>query len=57
MHETREHEAERTGRFFAALGFPRIPPHDEPAYCREAWLRGWDAEQAGEAAPEGSAAR
>ena len=39
---TRESEQERLGRSCARGGFQRVPPHDEPAACREAWLRGYD---------------
>lgn len=39
---TREQEQERLGYAFGLGGFPRVPPHDEPAASREAWVRGWD---------------
>lgn len=42
---TRETEQRRLGGFFALGGFPRVPPHDESAACREAWLQGYDEAQ------------
>ena len=39
---TRETEQRNLGAFFALGGFPRVPPHDEPAACRDAWLQGYD---------------
>lgn len=40
---SREEEQERLGAAYGRGGFPRVPPHDEPVSCREAWLRGWDS--------------
>jgi hypothetical protein len=48
---TRETEQQRLGAFFALGGFPSVPPHDEPAACREAWLRGYDEAKTTPATP------
>lgn len=39
--DERSREQERIGEACGRGGFPLAPPHDEPAYCQEAWRRGW----------------